>query len=128
MAQRSPLDGRRLGIDLGGTKIEGVVLDAADRVVVRRRVATEQERGYEHIVERIAEMVRELRDLAPRARTVGVGTPGSISARDGAIKNSNTACLNGRPLHADLERRLGLGVAIENDANCFALAEARLGS
>ncbi|TMB05008.1 MAG: ROK family protein, partial [Deltaproteobacteria bacterium] len=59
---------------------------------------------------------------------VGIGTPGSLSARDGTLKNSNTTCLNGRPLHADLERRLGLRVLLENDANCFALAEARAGA
>jgi len=59
---------------------------------------------------------------------VGHRTPGSLSARDGTLKNSNTVCLNGRPLHADLERRLGLRVLLENDANCFALAEAHAGA
>src|SRR4029077_5391469 len=95
-----------IGIDLGGTKIEGVVLDAELRPVHRVRVATERERGYEHILERIAGVLAALRPHAPKARVVGIGTPGSLSARDGTLKNSNTTCLNGRALHADLEERL----------------------
>ncbi|TMB07333.1 MAG: ROK family protein, partial [Deltaproteobacteria bacterium] len=84
--------------------------------------------GYDHILDRVAEVVAALRPHAPEARLVGIGTPGSLSARDGTLKNSNTTCLNGRPLHADLERRLGMPVRLENDANCFALAEARGGA
>src|SRR5438445_10612782 len=117
-----------IGIDLGGTKIEGVVLGEDLEPVERRRVPTDRERGYEHIVERIASLVHDLRVAAPACDLVGVGTPGSLSARDGTLKNSNTLCLNGRPLHADLERRLGCRVRLENDANCFALAEARAGA
>jgi len=119
---------RALGVDLGGTKIEGVVLDEALRPVHRVRVATERERGYDHILGRVVEVVATLRPHAPEARLVGIGTPGSLSARDGTLKNSNTTCLNGRPVHADLERRLGIPVRLENDANCFALAEARDGA
>ena len=119
---------RALGVDLGGTKIEGVVLDEALRPVHRVRVETERERGYDHILGRVAEVVAALRPHAPETRLVGIGTPGSLSARDGTLKNSNTTCLNGRPLHADLERRLGLPVRLENDANCFALAETRDGA
>jgi fructokinase len=119
---------RALGVDLGGTKIEGVVLDEALRPVHRVRVATERERGYDHILDRVAEVVAALRPHAPEAGVVGIGTPGSLSARDGTLKNSNTTCLNARPVHADLERRLGLPVRLENDANCFALAEARDGA
>ena len=117
-----------IGVDLGGTKIEGVALDAALRPLHRVRVATERERGYEHILDRVAEVVTALRPYAPDARTIGIGTPGSVSARDGTLKNSNTTCLNGRPFHLDLEARLGLPVRLENDANCFALAEAREGA
>jgi fructokinase len=117
-----------IGIDLGGTKIEGIALDTALRPLHRVRVATERERGYEHIVDRVAEVVAALRPHAPDVRTIGIGTPGSLSARDGTLKNSNTTCLNGRPLHGDLEARLGLPVRLENDANCFALAEARDGA
>src|SRR5438874_1220131 len=119
---------RALGVDLGGTKIEGAVLDEALRPVHRVRVATERARGYGHILDRVAEVVAALRPHAPEARVIGIGTPGSLSARDGTLKNSNTICLNGRPVHADLERRLGLPVRLENDANCFALAEARGGA
>lgn len=117
-----------IGVDLGGTKIEGVALDAAGRPLHRVRVATERDRGYEHIVGRVAEVVAALRPHAPDAAIVGIGTPGSLSARDGRLKNSNTTCLNGRPLHADLEARIGMPVRLENDANCFALAEALHGA
>jgi fructokinase len=118
----------RIGIDLGGTKIEGIVLDAAGAVRCRVRVPTERERGYDHIVARVASLVAELRAEAPRCDRIGIGTPGSLSARAGTLKNSNTVCLNGRPLRADLEARIGLPVTLENDANCFALAEARDGA
>ena len=117
-----------IGVDLGGTKIEGVALDAAGRPLHRVRVATERDRGYEHIVGRVAEVVAALRPHVPDAAIVGIGTPGSLSARDGRLKNSNTTCLNGRPLHADLEARIGMPVRLENDANCFALAEALHGA
>jgi fructokinase len=117
-----------LGIDLGGTKIEGVVVDEHLHPVHRVRVETERERGYDHILGRVAAVVDALRPHAPGLEVVGIGTPGSLSARDGTLKNSNTTCLNGRPVLADLERRLGLRVRIENDANCFALAEARGGA
>jgi fructokinase len=119
----------RIGIDLGGTKIEGVVLDPAGQVVERRRVATEAEGGPAHIVTRIAGLYAGLAyavDDAPH--TVGVGTPGALSARSGLLKNSNTVCLNGQPLKTMLEAALLRPVCIENDANCFALAEARHGA
>lgn len=119
---------RRIGIDLGGTKIEGVVLDGHHRPVVRRRVPTERERGYEHILERVSEMAAELRASAPECRRIGIGTPGSISRRDGTLKNSNTVCLNGRHVAEDLRARIGIDLVIENDANCFALAEALAGA
>ena len=118
----------RIGIDIGGTKIEGIVLAADGAELARRRVPTERERGYDHIVARVAAMVTELRTLVPDAHRVGIGTPGSLSARDGTLKNSNTVCLNGRPLRDDLARATGLEVVIENDANCFALAEVRAGA
>lgn len=116
-----------IGIDLGGTKIEGIVLDG-ETVLVRRRIPTEAERGYEHVVERIAALVGDLRREVPAAQGVGIGTPGSLSARTGLLKNSNTQCLNGRPLLLDLERRIAQPLRMENDANCFALAEALAGA
>jgi fructokinase len=117
---------RRLGIDLGGTKIEGVVLGDDLSVVARKRIATERDGGYAHILERIVQLV-ELVPLVPGCGVVGIGTPGALTRR-GTLKNSNTTCLNGMPLAADLERMLGLRVRLENDANCFALAEALAGA
>lgn len=118
----------RLGVDLGGTKIEGVVLGADHTPLWRERLPTESAGGYEHILGRIELLVAKMRREAPACRAIGFGTPGSISRRDGTLKNSNTVCLNGRHLREDLERRLGLEVRIENDANCFALAENLAGA
>jgi fructokinase len=119
----------RLGIDLGGTKIEGIVLDRDGREHFRRRVPTQQEQGYAAILENIAALYREMAAAAgAQPHTFGIGTPGAISLRTGLLKNSNTVCLNGMPLKADLERRLGRPIAIQNDANCFAMAEALLGA
>ncbi|MEO2168431.1 MAG: ROK family protein [bacterium] len=118
---------RSIGIDLGGTKIEGILLDENGKIVRRERLPTEQNKGYEHILSRIAALVGTLEAESPDL-PVGIGTPGSLSARDGTLKNSNTQCLNGRAIHTDLEDLLGRKLQIENDANCFALAEATLGA
>ena len=118
----------RIGIDLGGTKIEGVALDDSGRELRRERLPTEQQRGYAHIVERIGGLADRLLAVAPDCAAVGVGTPGAISTRSGRMKNSNTLCLNGQDLPADLARRIGRPVRVENDANCFALAEALSGA
>jgi predicted NBD/HSP70 family sugar kinase len=120
------------GIDLGGTKIEGVVLDASapDRAVARVRVSTQSDRGYDHIVDRVRTVVEQLEAATGIARpaTIGIGTPGAIEAASGRLKNSNTTCLNGRPLGHDLSAALGVETRLANDANCFALAEATLGA
>lgn len=121
------MDGH-IGIDLGGTKIEGIVLDEDCRPVVRRRIATESALGYDHIIERVAGLTDELLAAAPRCAVIGVGTPGAVSSRTGRMKNCNTICLNGRDLPGDLARRLRRPVVVENDANCFALAEAVIGA
>jgi fructokinase len=118
----------RIGIDLGGTKIEGVVLDANNQPLFRQRVATEAEHGYGHILARITNLAGVLRAHAPMCAALGIGTPGAISTVDGTMKNSNTTCLNGRDLRGDLARTLGLPIVMENDANCFALAEAMAGA
>lgn len=119
----------RIGVDLGGTKIEGVVLDdATGRVLARERIATESGRGYDHIVEAVGALVDRLRRPHPHCAGVGVGTPGAVSSRTGLLKNSNTTCLNGRDLAGDLAARIGQPIRLENDANCFALAEARHGA
>lgn len=118
------------GIDLGGTKIEGVVLrDGAEVPGSRLRLPTERENGYEHILGQIEKVVRQIQaatGLAAPTR-LGIGTPGAVD-RNGALKNSNTVCLIGKPLVQDLGDLLNAEVRCANDANCFALAEATLGA
>jgi fructokinase len=119
----------RIGIDLGGTKIEGIVLDKQGVELYRKRIPTEQERGCAHILERIKYLYSDLAAHIQNApHTLGIGTPGAISRRTGLMKNSNTVCLNGQPLKAELERLLGRTIEIQNDANCFAMAEALHGA
>lgn len=116
------------GIDLGGTKIEGVILDEGGKVVERRRIATEREQGYGHIVNRIVLLVEQMKDATGlRPDHLGVGTPGTIDPPTGLMKNSNTVVLNGQPLGKDLEAALGVPLTLANDANCFAVAETLLG-
>lgn len=118
----------RFGIDLGGTKTEGIILDAAGGTLYRERVPTDQSR-YDRVLDGIAALYQAMRravDDAPH--TLGIGTPGAVSKRSGLLKNSNTVCLNGMPVAGDLRARLGRDFVIENDANCFALAEALHGS
>ena len=113
----------RIGIDLGGTKIEIIVLDDGGREMLRRRVATPAG-DYLAILDMIAEQVLTAeRELNARG-SVGVGAPGAVSTASGRLKNSNTACLNGQPLKQDLERLLEREIRLANDANCFALSEA----
>jgi fructokinase len=142
----------RLGVDLGGTKTEAVVLrleGGEPRVLARMRIATPREAGYEHVVAATARLVADVARQAglDEPPPVGVGMPGSVTLRapDGSrsdvplVKNSNTTCLNGRPFRADLARAIGASfspgagfdpsaVAFANDANCFALAEATYGA
>lgn len=118
------------GIDLGGTKIEGVVLESAEKpeVMTRSRIPTEQEQGYDHILGRILKLVEMMSDdVGARPVKIGFGTPGTLDPTTQTLKNSNTTCYNGRPLKSDLENMLEIPVSIANDANCFALAEAKLG-
>ncbi len=119
---------QRIGIDLGGTKIEGILLGEDSEVVVRRRIPTLQEEGYEAIVGRISGLIRDLQKASTGGCRIGICTPGSISPRSGFLRNSNTVCLNGMPFKDDLEASLGVEVKMENDANCFALAEAHFGA
>ncbi len=117
----------RIGIDLGGTKIEGVVLDARGVVAARRRVKTPQG-DYDGTVRAIVELVQDLERETGGRSSVGLGMPGIISPATGLVKNANSVCLNGRPLDRDLEKALGRPLRIENDANCFALSEASDGA
>jgi len=122
----------RWGVDLGGTKIEGAIIDLADpsRAQKRVRLATEAEGGYDHVVARVAAVVRSLEAMSGLTRppVIGFGTPGAIEPSTGTLKNSNTVCLNGRALARDLSAALGVEARLTNDANCFALAEATLGA
>ncbi|MGC9456947.1 MAG: ROK family protein [Halothiobacillaceae bacterium] len=114
---------KRMGVDLGGTKIEAAVLDTSGEILLRRRVPTPQG-DYAGTVEALASLVEQLESEAGERCTVGVGTPGTVSPATGLIKNANSVVLNDRPLKQDLERRLGRTIAMANDANCFALSEA----
>ncbi len=118
----------RIGIDLGGTKIEGIALDAAGREIARKRIPTPAAAGYDAILEAIANLVVALETAVSEPCTVGIGGPGAISHKTGLLKNSNTTCLNGRPLREDLASRLDRPIRLENDANCLALSEARDGA
>lgn len=118
------------GIDLGGTKIEGVILSSLENTtpVVRHRIDTEGEKGYHHVLGRIAEMVEQLKvksGLQPEK--IGVCTPGVLDPSTQTMKNCNSTSLNGQPMLADLQQALSLPVVMANDANCFALAETHLG-
>jgi len=118
------------GLDLGGTKIEGVILKSAQEpeVLARYRVPTGVALGYAHILGQVALLVQQLEAAAGyRPRHLGIGTPGTTIPRTGLLKNCNATVLNGQPVRADLEQLLGMRVAMANDANCFALAETRLG-
>jgi len=114
----------RIGVDLGGTKTEAVLLDDDLATVSRKRIPTPGD-NYDEIVESIAGLVSEIRT---GECSIGICTPGAISKQTGLIKNSNTQCLIGRPLRQDLEKKLSQGIAMENDANCFAMAEAVMGA
>lgn len=114
----------RIGIDLGGTKIEGVVLDDDLQTVARKRISTPSN-DYDAILNSITGLVNELKT---NESTIGICTPGTISKKTGLIKNSNTQCLIGKPLKEDLENSLKQKISMENDANCFAIAEAKMGA
>lgn len=113
----------RIGIDLGGTKIEAIALRDDGAELIRRRVPTPSG-DYDATLKAIAELISSIEEECGETASVGIGTPGAISPRTGLMKNSNSIILNGRHLDRDLEALLGRAVRIENDANCFALSEA----
>ena len=113
----------RIGIDLGGTKIEGIVLDADNRPVIKRRWPTPAQ-NYQQILEAIDKAVRTLEQDVAQSCSVGIGMPGAISPHSGLVKNANTVVLNGRNFTNDLERLLARKIYVANDANCLALSEA----
>ncbi|MBL7844478.1 MAG: ROK family protein [Cyclobacteriaceae bacterium] len=118
------------GIDLGGTKVEGIIMKSSSSAesVFRDRVSTEANLGYEHVLNQIKRLVDMMEAKAGyRPEKIGMGTPGTMDPHTGLFKNSNSTVLNFKPLQHDLEKLLGIKVLTANDANCFALAETRLG-
>jgi fructokinase len=116
----------RIGVDLGGTKIEAIALGPGGRELARRRIPTP--RDYRKSIAALVELVAGLEHQLGERGTIGVGTPGAISPATGLIKNSNSTWLNGKPLDRDLAAALGRPVRLMNDANCFALSEASDGT
>ena len=117
----------RIGVDIGGTKVEAIALDGEGRELARRRVPSPA-RDYDAMVEAVRRLVVGLEDDLGERGDVGVGTPGAASRATGLIKNANSTVLNGRPFPRDLAAALGREVRVENDANCFALSEATDGA
>lgn len=119
-----------IGIDLGGTKTESILLDRDGAELLRRRRPTPRADGYDAVVTCIADMVREaVGELPPGTpHTVGIGIPGSIDAATGLVRNANSSCLIGHPLQHDLEKILACRVRVRNDADCFTLAECHAGA
>jgi fructokinase len=118
----------RIGIDLGGTKTEAVLIDSKGHIALRRRVSTPRKQGYEAIIASISRLVLDIEQESGLSCRVGIGTPGALSVHTGLIRNSNTRCLNGRPLLSDLEQALQRKLRLANDANCFVVSEAMDGA
>ena len=119
------------GIDLGGTKIEGVILESASNihVVERMRLPTEGDKGYEHVLGQIKKLLDQMcANTGMQPTYIGIGTPGVLDPDLNTMKNCNTTALNGKYLKKDLEAMLGIEVRMANDANCFAVAETLLGA
>lgn len=117
----------RIGIDLGGTKIEGIALDDTGNEIYRKRIDAPQA-VYQDTVNAIVNLVNEIENKIQNTATVGIGIPGTISPKTGLVKNANSTWLIGQPLHTDLEALLKREVHIENDANCFVVSEATDGA
>jgi len=119
------------GIDVGGTKIEGVTLRPGKQpeIISRIRIPTEKEKGYEHIIAQIRKLLDELSHKSDETPDkVGFGIPGILDPATQTVKNANTTLLNGKPFKNDLQASLNLPVKLANDANCFALAESKFGA
>ena len=117
----------RIGVDVGGTKIEAIALSDAGDVLTRVRAATPRH-DYRGTIEAVADLVSRIEAVVGHTGSVGVGIPGTISSATGLVKNANSTWLNGRPLAEDLQARLGRPLRFANDANCFALSEAADGA
>lgn len=123
MKRKETVGEMRIGVDLGGTKIEAVALDTSGNILARRRIATPQG-DYAATLAGIAGLVFAIENELGLTGTVGIGIPGAISPASGRVKNANSTCLIGQPLDRDLEQLLARPVRVANDANCFAISEA----
>ena len=117
----------RIGVDLGGTKIEAIALDDAGVELFRERVPTPQGK-YKSIMQSIRRLIADVEKETGQQGSIGIGTPGALSPATGLLRNSNSVCMNGMPVKEDLEKILQRKIRIANDANCFALSEAIDGS
>jgi len=117
----------RIGIDLGGTKIEGIALDDNGDELFRKRIPSPQG-NYKNTLNAIFDLVSEIESTTQTTGSIGIGIPGTISPQTGLVKNSNSTWLIGQPLQADLEKLLKRKIRIENDANCFVVSEATDGA
>jgi len=118
------------GIDLGGTKIEAIVLDAEDnyKILARERTETNGKLGYDTVLQNVCTLISNMSEkFQIPVLKIGIGTPGSINPYSNNLRNCNSIYLNGKPFHLDLEKKLGVPVKITNDANCFAISEYKLG-
>ena len=119
------------GIDLGGTKTEGVIIESVEnpKIIHRLRIPTESYKGYDHIIRMVSTLVEMISsETGLKPDKIGIGTPGTVDPQLKSMKNCNTTCLNGMPLNQDLEKALSVSVVIANDANCLALSESRIGA
>ena len=112
----------KIGIDLGGTKTEGILIDNTGKELIRQRITTQK--NYEGTIEGIKSIVNDFEYKFGKVESIGIGMPGAVSADSSLVKNANSIWLNGKPLKKNLEKELGRNVNLENDANCFALSEA----
>jgi fructokinase len=117
----------RIGIDLGGTKIEGIALTDAGDELFRRRVTTPQG-DYRATLQSIVELIKQIESSLGEKGSIGIGTPGALSPATGLLRNSNSVCMNGKPVLTDLQDMLQREIRVANDANCFALSEATDGA
>ena len=112
----------KIGIDLGGTKTEGILIDNSGKELSRNRIKTEK--NYDGTIQGIISIVKQFENDFGNSESVGIGMPGAVSSDSALVKNANSIWLNGKPFKKDLEKELSRNVNLENDANCFALSEA----
>ena len=112
----------KVGIDLGGTKTEGILIDDTGKELARNRIKTEK--NYDGTISGIISIVKKFENDFGDSKSVGIGMPGAVSSESALVKNANSIWLNGKPFKKDLEKELDRRVNLENDANCFALSEA----